>query len=83
MRLMFIERDDHASGQKPVQLCLSMRTANLRDDGSRHIRHDAKFQADLMFRPYLPVVSIGRYEYASVIDHVRHAGRRTFRDLCS
>ena len=81
--LALAKRNDRAPGQEAPELGLLWRPADLGDDGRGNQRNNAKLQTRLMFRPSPPIVPVRRHEYGSVVDDRAHAGRRTFRGVCS
>jgi hypothetical protein len=81
VRFVLAKRNDHAPGQEAPELDLLWGPADLGDNGRRNQWSNAQFQADLVFSPSPPLVSIGCHENGSIIDDGAHAGRRTLRGV--
>ena len=81
VRFALAKRNDHAPSQETPELDLLWGTADLGDNGRRNQWNNAQFQADLVFSPSPPLVSIGCNENGGVIDDGAHAWRRTVRDV--
>jgi hypothetical protein len=81
VRFALAKGNDHAPSQEAPELDLLWGPADLGGNGRRNQWNNAQFQADLVFSPSPPLVSIGRNQHGGVIDDGAHAGRRTVRDV--
>jgi hypothetical protein len=81
VRFALAKRNDHAPSQETPQLDLLWGPADLGDNGRRNQWNSAQFQADLVFSPSPPLVSIGCNQNGGVIDDGAHARRRTVRGV--
>jgi hypothetical protein len=81
VRFALAKRNDHAPSQEAPELDLLWGPADLGDNRRRNEWNNAQVQADLVFSPRPPLVSIGSHENGGVINDGAHAGRRTVRDV--